>query len=254
MTANEMATNLELYSDRIDSLSSPGWTDAELSLMLNTAQMWFIKYTLDRMNNPKQEGFEETEIRSQGLSELIRNSSALTVSASQTGVLQYGVFYDLPTDFMYTILEEVETNVADCINTGSNVYVPVDVVSHNEYTRLKRNSYKKPFVANNEGLIWRMQFSRTTDSSQADATVPIAATAKRHELVTDGNFNVVSYNIRYLRFPPAVVVDFDTAGNQRNCVLDDATHEAIVEIAKHIAKDSTDRPDIESILGIKTLE
>jgi len=110
MTANQMADELELKLDRSDSFGSPGYEDFELSSVLTEAQMVYVKKFIDELNNRKGKGFQETEIRMQGLGALINNASALTPSTTQTGRLTNGTFFDLPMDHMYTVYEECAIN------------------------------------------------------------------------------------------------------------------------------------------------
>lgn len=248
MTANEMVDKVLLGAGRVRSRKAPGYSDARMSDLLNTAQLEFIKQTLSPKVNEKREGFEETEARAQGLGELIRSSTG-TVSTDQTGVLPNGKFYDLPADFMYTILEYTLLDQLHCVSKAS-IQAPVYPATHNEYNLNKDNPYKKPFVSNTEGLVWRVTFSRATDFN-ADVTL---ATSKRHELVGDGTLTIKEYHIRYLRFPPAIVVDLDTAANQRNCVLDEGTHEAIVGLAVKRLKSNTDRQHVVNSPGIEKIE
>jgi hypothetical protein len=100
MTANQMADMLEEKLDRADSFGSPGYEDFDLTSVLTEAQDLYVKKFFDEMNNRKQKGFEETEIRNQGLSALVKDGDNLTVSADQVGVIVNnnvtGKFYDLP--------------------------------------------------------------------------------------------------------------------------------------------------------------
>ena len=86
MTANEMADMLEEKLDRADSFGSPGYEDFDLSSVLTEAQQLYVKKFFDEVNNRKQKGFEETEIRNQGLSALVKDANNLSASADQTGV------------------------------------------------------------------------------------------------------------------------------------------------------------------------
>ncbi len=99
MTANEMADMLEEKLDRADSFGSPGYEDFDLTSVLTEAQELYVKKFFDEMNNRKQKGFEETEIRNQGLSALVKDGDNLTASADQTGISVNnnvtGKFYDL---------------------------------------------------------------------------------------------------------------------------------------------------------------
>ena len=60
MTANEMASELELRLDRSDSFGSPGYEDFDVSSVLTAAQWLYIKKFYYEQNNRKRQGFEET--------------------------------------------------------------------------------------------------------------------------------------------------------------------------------------------------
>jgi hypothetical protein len=51
------------------------------------AEVTYIKKFYDELNNRKGKGFQEIEIRNQGLGALITDASSLTPSASQVGVI-----------------------------------------------------------------------------------------------------------------------------------------------------------------------
>ena len=51
MTANEMADELELRLDRIDSFGSPGYEDFDLTSALTEAQLLYIKQFVSELNN-----------------------------------------------------------------------------------------------------------------------------------------------------------------------------------------------------------
>tara|TARA_R110002124_G_scaffold87870_2_gene225863 strand:- start:583 stop:1320 length:738 start_codon:yes stop_codon:yes gene_type:complete len=245
MTANEMADELELRLDRSFSYGSPGYEDYELSSVLNQALAHYVKTFYSEKNNRKGHGFEESEVRNQGLAELIKNSAS-SLSASQVGVLRNGAFYDLPQDFMYTILETVEVNILDCDN--NNKLIDVEVTSHDEHNRVKGNKYRRASGNIIEPRVLRIGFSRTTSTYSSTGTV------KRHELITDGSFNIVNYTMRYLTNPPEIIVDRSTTVNQRSCILDESTHNVIIDTARDImlgivkeqkAQNETDLKDLE---------
>jgi hypothetical protein len=48
MTANEMATELELELDRSSSLGSPGYEDFDLTSVLSKAEWFFVKKFIDK--------------------------------------------------------------------------------------------------------------------------------------------------------------------------------------------------------------
>jgi len=250
MTANQMADSLELKLDRSSSFGSPGYEDFELSSVLTEAQQLYVKKFYDEMNNRKGKGFQEIEIRDQGLAALIQDAASLTPSASQTGVTQYGKFFDLPSNHMYTIFEECTIDKTDC-RTGDDIIAYIVQVAHNEFQRYDWSKYKKPFYKSyGDARVWRSEFSRSTTG--INPTAP--RTAKRHELITDGTFNVTNYHMRYLKNPEDIVVNRTTTNNQRNCELDDSTHVVIVDIATDLMLQRVKEQKLQIVEPFKELE
>jgi hypothetical protein len=250
MTANEMADELELRLDRADSLGSPGYEDFDLSSVLTEAQLLYIKQFVSELNNRKGQGFEETEVRNQGLSALIKQGANLTVSADQTGVLANGKFFDLPTDFMYTIYEECMIDKKQC-GTEDFIKAWINVIAHDEIWQYLYNKYKKPYYKDyGWARVWRLGYQRQTSGS--DPASP--ATPKRHQLITDGTFNVTSYTMNYLIFPSDITVDRDTPANSRNCILDESTHTVIIDMAKDLMLDRVKEQKVQNIVPVKDLE
>jgi hypothetical protein len=250
MTANEMADELELKVDRMSSNGSPGYEDIDITSVLTEAEHLYVKKFIDRKNNRKGESFEETEIRNQGLSALIKRGAGLSASASQTDVITNGKFYDLPSDFMYTIYESATLDKQVC---GSETYIVAEVETraHGEIDRLKDNKYKKPYYnTNGKAKVWRLVYSRENDGHDNIAN----RTDKRHQLVTDGTFTVTGYDISYLKFPDGIIVDRDTVANQRNSILDDSTHMAILDIAADLLMNRGKEQKAQNIESCKDVE
>lgn len=250
MTANEMADELELRLDRADSFGSPGYEDFDLSSVLTEAQLLYIKQFVSELNNRKGQGFEETEVRNQGLSALIKQGANLVVSADQTGVLANGKFFDLPTDFMYTIYEECMIDKQQC-GTEDFIKAWINVIAHDEIWQYLYNKYKKPYYKDyGWARVWRLGYQRQTSGS--DPASP--ATPKRHQLITDGTFNVTSYTMNYLIFPSDITVDRTAPANSRNCILDESTHTVIIDMAKDLMLDRVKEQKVQNIVPVKDLE
>jgi hypothetical protein len=254
MTANEMADRLEEKLDRSSSYGSPGYEDFELSSVLTEAQQLYVKKFYDEMNNRKGKGFEETEIRNQGLGALVTDAPSLTPSASQAGVITnvnvVGKFFDLPLNHMYTIYEECFINKIEC-GTENPIEAYVLTIGHNEMQRFNWSKYKKPFYEQHgSSRVWRAEFARVTSGINPAAP----ATAKRHELFTDGTFEITRYHMRYLKNPLDIVVDRDTSANQRNCELDISTHVVIVDMATDLMMQRVKEQKMQIIEPFKELE
>jgi len=248
MTANQMADELDLRLDRVSSYGGPGYEDFDYSSVLTEAQWSYIKRFISQENNRKREGFEETEIRSQGLSALVQSTLG-TVSSNQSGVLKNGVLFDLPSDFMITIFESIEIDKKDCNNNV--IEGNIRVVTHNEVNRFKNNKYKKPFYKTfGDALVWRLSYSREIDGSDPNNS----ASSKRHQLVTDGTFNVSKYVLNYLKVPTEIIVDRNIVSNQKNCILDESTHTTIIDIAKDIMLERVKEQKLQNIEALKDLE
>jgi hypothetical protein len=250
MTANEMADSLELKLDRSSSFGSPGYEDFELSSVLTEAQQLYVKKFYDEINNREGKGFQETEERDQELAALIQDAASLTPSASQVGVTKNGKFFDLPSNHMYTIFEECTIDKINC-RTNQNISAYIIQVAHNEFQRYDTNKYKKPFYKSyGEARVWRSEFSRLVTGIEPGYT----ATAKRHELITDGTFNVTNYHIRYVKNPENIVVDRVTTNNQRNCELGLSTHVVIVDIAADLMLQRVKEQKIQIVEPFRELE
>lgn len=250
MTANRMADELDQLLDRSDSFGSPGYEDFEYSSVFTEAQEEYIKKFISSYNNRKQEGFQETEIRNQGLSALIKTAILVSESSSQAGVIANGKFFNLPLDFMYTVYEEVILDQLVC-GTEDPIVADVRVIRYNEVSRLARNKYKKPYYKTyGEAMVWRTEYSREVSGRLPNA----AATNKRHELLTDGTFEIDGYSIVYLKNPLEIVVDRDTPANQRNCELDESTHWVIIEIAADLMMNRVKEQKVQNIESLKDLE
>ena len=225
MTANEMWDNVLVTYDALYSQSAPGFVDPEASILLTKAQWYYILQRLNPKSNRNMEGFEETEIRIQGLSALIKDSQESTTPPTKTNVSQVGALpgeelWALPTDFMIAIYEGCQTNVKQC---GSNppVYnrIMTIPISHDEYNLNYYNPYKKPYTDGTEGIIWRLEHGRKTVNN---------VERKVHGLITDGTFQVTNYYLRYIKTPSDIVVDLN---NPIDCKLDSFTHQGICDIA-----------------------
>lgn len=235
-TGNEMGDELLLRLDRMGIESSRGYESPELSSYLNRAQYSHLISILTGLN-PRMESFEETELRSQGLSELIRED--VKVPVAETNLYDNSFLVELPTNFWLFIGERCIIDKNLC-GTETPATLKVEPKSHNEFNKQEENPFRNPYFNGNKGLIWRIQHFKTNDG-YLDAT---ETTVKRITLVTNSSFSPITYKFRYLRIPPQIVVDFDTTTNQRNCVLNTEVQDSIIDLASKLIKTSTDREEV----------
>jgi len=228
MTANQMWDNVLVTYDALYSQSAPGFEDAEATILLTKAQWYYILQRLNPKSNRNMEGFEETEIRIQGLSALVKDSQEsttppTTAGVNQTGALPGEVLWALPTDFMLPIYEATVTNVPQCGTTTYNRMMTIPI-SHDDYNLSYANPYKRPYCNGSEGLVWRLEHGKKTVNG---------VERKIHGLITDGTpqFQVTQYYLRYLRYPNDIVVNLNNPASQTDCELDPLTHQGICDIA-----------------------
>lgn len=220
MTAVEMQEEFLILYDKITNFDAPGYEDDEISRFLSRAQERFVLHVYNPMGNKYVTGFEGTEKRRKDLSELVENAE-LTAATNQTNAKIDGTFFELPTNFLYSIQEEAGINSSDpCYNHSTQV--EVKPITHDYYLKNKKNPYKKPYGE----LIWRLDFSSN-------------GVAKRHELITDAATTVTIYRVRYIKKPVPIctstAVTIEGVTGISNCELNAITHRAIVDEAVAIA-------------------
>ena len=250
MTANEMWQLVLVEYEKLNSAGAPGIQEGQANIILTNAQNHFVHTRISSILNLKKEGLEETEIRMQGLSPLLASAS-ISAFTTNTENLPNGSFAELPLDFMYTVWERCVINLEDCV-TKQNADLPVFVISHNDFNRSKTNPFKKPYFNGSEGIVWRISYTRANTGYNSQTTTASNGyefitnrTGKRHELITDGTFNVTQYNLRYLRVPKPIKVDlanFVAPVNMQNCELDESTHRPIVTVAVKMLKEALSQP------------
>jgi hypothetical protein len=216
MTAVEMREEFKILYDKITSFSAPGYNEEEISILLTKAQERVIYDLYHPLGNKYREGFEETEARRKDLKELVLGTTISTPATTQTNVLPNGTFYDLPTNCLYLISEEVTISSNDSCLNGSRIRVKP--ITHDEYSINKHNPFKKPY----KDLVWRLDYSN-----------------KVHELITDGTYTISQYHIRYIKRPEPIITDasvtIEGIIGPNDCELDGSIHRRIIDEAVKIA-------------------
>jgi hypothetical protein len=223
MDANEMAYEFNVQLDRIVTGGNPGYTDRETGVILTKAQQVYLQEIFDPYKS-----FEETEKRRKDFA-LIKKAFTGTVSSSQTDVHTNGYLFDLPSDCLYVVQEEVVLASSEECYNGTTI--KVKPVTEDEYNLNRNNPYKKPHPKH---LAWRMDFNN-----------PNSTQTPRHEIITDGTFTISSYKGRYIKSPQDIVPytpDGSTTAIQ-SCELPSISHRSIIDIAVRIATASTNPPE-----------
>lgn len=221
MTSAEMKTDFLIGYDKITNFAAPGYTDSEISKFLNDGQERFLKKNYGDLNKYRT-SYEESEKRSKDLSELKRFS---TISTFTTGNHPNSFFAELPSNIVWATKEEVEISVTDCHGDALTKRVGVFPVSDDYYNINIQNPFKKP----DEDTVWRMDFSRTDDT-----TTVSSSNAKRHELITDSGSTLNKYYLTYIKYPQSIDIT-----NSVDCELDNAVHKEIIEMSISIALETS---------------
>lgn len=182
MTRQDFLNEFYLKLDKIASLALPGYEPAEIAVIASDVQK---KLVLDKYNSKTNEGFEQTEKRTAELGELVENILLTPLAYNPALNVTNGVFVSLPNTyptnvFWLPIYEEVTIN-KKC--NKKYIKVPVKETTHVELNQLRIDPFNKPSIKQ-DGGVFRLRFSDY-----------------QHELVTDGTFNVLTYQLRYIRKP-----------------------------------------------------
>lgn len=228
MTTTEFRDYVLVTYDSISNFAAPGYEDADINLFLNAAQEDFVKSLYNGMSNIGRVGFEETEKRSKDLSELKRFADISATTPGNHG--SNSLFVPLPTDYLYTINEEATISFTSCGTTASE-RVPVKPIREDYYNANVKNPYKRP----DNGLVWRMDASRTLD------TAPVTDTTKRHELILGDNTTFDTYHISYIQHPKEIDIT-DPTNLTGFCELDPSTHRQIADMAVQYMLEAARQP------------
>ena len=259
MYANQMKFSFMMKFDAMFEFSAPSYDDRQISWLLSIAQnrVFIDKYYTP--SNKIQRGFEADEKRRRDLAQLIKqakwtdadpdpivipeNSLSLVNDVNELGETHPdGIFFNLPEKFLYAIEETAKLKKTVMVDgvpvTTITKEVPIKPVTHDQYIANINNPFKKPY----SNLIWRMDYSRkdyaSGDVENEEDETAVDYSRKRTELIIPQGYDIAEYRVRYLQFPPDIVVDEYDPTNQRHCVLDEVVHELIVDEAVKIAKAS----------------
>jgi len=230
MTANEMWDNVLVTYDALYSQSAPGFVDPEASIILTKAQWYYVLQRINPKSNRNMEGFEETEIRIQELSSLVKDSGNANPPIiklpdnQQIGTLPGETLWAIPVDCMLPIYEGCITNTKQCGTTSTYNRIMTIPISHDEYNLNFSNPYKKPWTDGTEGILWRLEHG-TQNVNGVDRKI--------HGIIYSTNPNeiITNYYLRYIKYPEDIQINLSTPSSQVNCKLDPISHQSICDIA-----------------------
>jgi len=235
MTRNEMHTAFKVELDKTESLELPAFEAEEIDYWLNQATLDFVKQHYRR--------FEQNREISEALRVLVVELT-LNTTIGIPGVNKpnsYIADLDDPDadgsnadsivdQYMYALNEQSAISFTD--DDGSSVSEKrqgVTPCALNEYD-YKVNDPHSPHVLHYGGAKpLRLYYGTTV------------------ELISDGNYTVDKYYLRYLRFPA-------TIGASVDCDLPVANHDEIVRLAVRKALENIEQPRFRTYVDEQRLE
>ena len=220
MTNPEFSSEFDVLYNNIMSNAAPGLDEYEKSVFLTKAQDEIVKNYFNPKGNKYQEGFDGNEKRQIDFSMILRSKSISTGFSN-------GTFDDrskaitLPSDIFMILNEYVLVTRDDSTQKVRLTIVPLE---YKEYSRLMFKPYKRPL----KWQAWRLLNNSSVSHSA--------------EIITGPNDTLVSYNIRYIKRPQAIIltnlegVTLDGKNQQQICELDPILHQEILQRAVELAK------------------
>jgi hypothetical protein len=213
MIAREMQIAFEMEASFQDPTVKP--TSYEIFWWINRSIEVFIKTRWDG-NNPKGEGFEQTQKRIDDLRTLVKEpTSSLAISAGTVKPNSYTA--PIPADYMFTLGEEV---------TISYTVGSTPITSREGITETSVDKYSDDIINPFSEHILHNDWARPLRLFRSTLV----------ELITDGTYSITGYYLRYLCKPAVVALP------STSCDLPDHTHYEIVKGAVKIYLESIKSP------------
>jgi len=228
MTIENMHIAVKLGLDKTDGLTYPAFETEELDFWINEAIDRFVKTRYSGMN-VKGESFEQSQKRVDDLRTLV-TEARIAGGALQTGNTDKPNSYTIavgsfPADYMLFLNDEVSITFTHEV-TGASTTVrsfPIECTS-DTYSALINDPYSEHRLHLSTARPLRM------------------FTAKGVELITDGNYSIPYYYMKYLRNPITVA-----HGASTDCDLPDHTHREIVLLTVDILAENIESQRQQSI-------
>jgi hypothetical protein len=267
MTITEMHTNLKLEIDKTDSLDSVGFESEELDYWLNSAIRSLVKTKYS--GSGSGEAFEQNQKRIDDLRTLVYEDdiSITRATDNEDKPNSYKASLSSATEtYWFTLSEEVDivyqssttATISGSLVVGSIYKVSGDTVTHNGVT-YNIGDYFEAANANytGSGSIYLCTSVRqgiietTSDTYRQEIDNPYSEHVFENnkakplrlyrdtdiELITDGNYGIFKYYLRYLKKPDEV--DLDTVTNSD---LPEHTHDEIVKLAANMILENIENP------------
>ena len=226
MTISEMHTAVKLGLDKTEGLAYAAFEPEELDFWLNEAIDRFIKTRYSGVNF-KQESFEQSQKRTEDLRTLVtetRITPATSAGTSDKPNMYLVADASLPANYMLFLNDEVTisfTHGVTGVATTLRTY-PVLCTSDTYSTKIN-DPYSEHRLHLGIARPLRM------------------FTSKGIELITDGQYTITYYYLKYLRTPTVVAI-----GTSTDCDLPDHTHREIVLLTVKLLIENIESPRYQS--------
>lgn len=219
MTNSELSNEFDVLYNSITSNQAPGVDEYEKSVFLTKAQDEILKSYFDPKLNKPQEGFDQSARRQIDFSMILRTKQYNTFTQAIFDNRANSKRVTLDKDILMFINE-----FADVLRDNTPIRLTVDNISFLDYNRLMKKPYKRPL----NYQAWRIIDNNGTDNVA--------------EIVVGPSDTLISYTIRYLKRPRAIIlsnlddVTLDGISTEQSCELDPILHPEILQRAVELAK------------------
>ena len=220
MNSTTMHTSFKLECDKTYGLESPSFEREEIDYWLNQGVRSFTKTRYSGLNI-KKESFEESQKRIDDLRTLVVEDQISVTATAGTGDYKPNSWLaTLPNDYWFTLGEEVDIQYNDIRtpNTDTPKRQGITETTVNNYRTSIDNPYSEHRLHYEEAKPIRLFLGNTV------------------ELITDGNYDILYYYLRYLRKPVDIVY------GSVDCDLPEHTHDEIVKTAVRMALENIEQP------------
>jgi hypothetical protein len=224
MTIAEMHIAFKLELDKSSALELPSFESEEIDFWLNMAIRNFVKTRY----RGKQDGvgFEEISKRTMDLSNLIKEETLDVVLDTIKTNSYVADLSDLLEELWFIVGEEVDISYIKLGDISSSIKRQgVTQCTSSTYRSHIDDPYSEHKLHYEEAKPLRLIYQRTV------------------ELITDENYNIAHYYIRYIK-KPAVVLN--NGINSINCDLPEHTHDEIVKSAVNMVLENIEQPRYQS--------
>ena len=227
MTIAQMHQLFKIMTNKVDSLNYPNLEPEEIDSLLNNESDKIIEQRAYG-NNSKRTGVEETQKRVDDLRNITNNWAVPQVNMFTTlDNKPNGIFTPLPTDYRHALSESASILYTNCHGSSAKKAVRVDPITDDRYNTIILDPFNKPY----QDLIVRLPFQ-------------IVNSQEVFELITDGTYTILQYNLRYLRTPVRMQygTTYSTPTTDVNCELAEHLHREIVEATAYQYLENIESP------------